>query len=149
MSCETFRDQVLDVLAGRPADRAAFDAHRAACPACAELLSGVSENERLLRGARVPTAPAELWPAIALRIAQARPAPARRPAWLPWSAAAAALLAVGALFFAPAPGPRATLDVAIVDASPDSGRAFTALVPRYEDVDPGLALADTMFRFED
>jgi predicted anti-sigma-YlaC factor YlaD len=144
MNCETFRDRLFDYLAGTPVERAAFDAHRAGCAACAALLSGVSENETLLRGARVPTAPADLWPRIAQAIA--RPVPRRR--WLPWSAAAAALLAVGALFFTSS-GPRATLDVAIVDASPESGRAFTALVPRYEDVDPGLALADTMFRFED
>jgi len=148
MNCETFRDLLFDVLAGRPVERAAFDAHRAACPACAGLLEGIRENESLLFAARVPTAPADLWPRIASAISAARPVPARR--WLPWSAAAAALLGIGALFFFSAPtGPRATLDVRIVDASPDAGRAFTALVPRYEDVDPGLALADTVFRFED
>jgi anti-sigma factor RsiW len=149
MNCETFRDALLDVLAGRPADRAAFDAHRAACPACAPLLAAFAENERLLLGARVPTAPPDLWPRIAAAISQARPLPARRPAWLRWSAAAAALLAAGALFFSAPSGPRPTLDVAIIDASPDAGRAFTALVPRYEAVDPGLALADTLFRFDD
>ncbi len=147
MNCETFRDRLFDVLAGRPVERAAFDAHRAACAACASLLSGISENEAVLRGARVPTAPADLWPKIASAISAARPLPRRR--WLPWSAAAAALLAIGLVFVAATSGPRVTLDVSIVDASPESGRAFTALVPRYEDVDPGLALADTIFRFED
>ncbi len=147
MNCETYRDRVFDVLAGRPVDRPTFDGHRSSCASCAGLLEGISENERILSGARVPAAPADLWPRIAAALA--RPVPARRPRGLVFAAAAAALLAAGVVFFSAARAPRPSLDVAIVDASPDSGRAFTALVPRYEDVDAGLALADTLFRFGD
>lgn len=134
MNCEAFRDRVFDFLDGSLADRGAFDAHRAACGRCADILRGIGETERVLRAARVPAAPPELWGRIAAAVA--RPAPRFRPA--PWIAAAAALLL--AVFAVPSrPAPRA-LPIRIVDASPEAARALRAFVPRYDD--GALAVGD-------
>lgn len=125
MTCETFRDRVFDFLDGTLDDRGGFDVHRAACAACADLLRGIRENERILRAARVPSAPPELWARIATAVA--RPAPVRRFAYAPWAAAAALLLGLGALWARPAPAP--PLKVEFRDAA-DPGLA--AFVPRYD-----------------
>lgn len=130
MTCATFREQVLDFLDGTLEDRPAFLAHRAACPDCGALLEGIEANERILRGAARPVAAPDAWPRIAAAIA-ARPRPRRR---LLWAAAAAALLAVGALLVPRNAPPRPTLDVTIVDAGPEAARALGVFVPRYEDV---------------
>jgi hypothetical protein len=127
MTCETFRDRVFDFLEGGLADRAAFDAHRAACPGCADVLRGIRENERILQAARAPSAPPELWSRIAAALA--RPAPARRFRPGPWAAAAALLLAFAA--FAGRPRPR-TLTITVVNASPEAARAFSGFVPSYD-----------------
>jgi hypothetical protein len=132
MNCETFRDSALDWLEGSLGDAAGFRAHRAACPACAALLAGFEDTERVLRGARVPAAPPELWSRVAAAIA--RPA---RPRWIPFAAAAAILLALAGLVAAGRP-PRPELPVTIVDAGP----ALGAFVPRYEPADAALALGD-------
>lgn len=132
MNCETFRDSVLDWLEG--AAPGGFREHRAACPRCADLVAGFEENERLLRGASVPAAPPELWSRIAAAVA--KPVPAR-PRWIPFAAAAAALIAVAALFASARP-PRSELPLTIVDAGP----ALGAFVPRYEADDAALALGD-------
>ena len=128
MNCERFRDLVFDFLGGSLDERGAFDAHRAACAGCADVLRGIRENERLLRAARVPAAPPELWSRIAAAVA--RPAPVRRFRLLPWAAAAAALLIAAVLAGRPAPGPG--LKVRFQDAN-DPGLA--AFVP---DFDGGL-----------
>jgi hypothetical protein len=136
MNCEAFRDKVFDLLDGSLADRAAFDAHRAACAGCADVLRGIGETERVLRAARVPTAPPELWGRIAAAVA--RPTPRFRLG--PWIAAAAALLL--AVFAVPArPAPR-ILPIRVVDASPEAARALGAFVPRYEGSDGVLAAGD-------
>ncbi len=46
MSCEEIRDRIPDILTGEmdPADRAAFDAHIAQCPGCAEELRRLTET---------------------------------------------------------------------------------------------------------
>jgi len=144
MNCETFRDSTLDWLEGSLADAAGFRAHRAACPACAGLVEGFEENERLLRGAPVPAAPPELWSRIAAAVAKPAPSFAKasegwraRPRWVPFAAAAAALLAVAALFASARPA-RTELPLTIVDAGP----ALGAFVPRYEAADAALALGD-------
>ena len=124
MTCEEFRDRVFDFLEGSLADRGAFDAHRAACARCADVLGGIRENEKILRASRVPSAPADLWSRIATAVA--RPAPARRFNFAPWAAAAAALL-IGLVALAGRPAPR--LKVEFRDAK-DPGLA--AFVPRYE-----------------
>ena len=126
MTCEEFRDRVFDFLEGGLSDREAFDAHRAACPRCADVLRGIQENEKILRASRVPAAPADLWSRIAEAVA--RPAPVRRFRLGPW-AAAAALLLLGLAAVIGRPAPRPTLKIEFRDAK-DPGLA--AFVPRYE-----------------
>lgn len=140
MNCEAFRDRVFDFLEGGLADRAAFEAHRAGCAGCADILRGIQLNERILRGAAVPAAPPELWSRIAAAIA--RPAPRFRLA--PW--AAAALLLIGILAFAFRPAP--SLKIQFKEVSPEAARALGAFVPRYEAADSGLALGDYALRNE-
>jgi hypothetical protein len=141
MTCSEFRDLAFDYLDGSLRDRAGFEDHFAACASCAGMLRGFEENERLLSLARVPAAPAELWPRIAAALSAGRPVAFRRPWWAALAAAAAAVLVVFSLFFAAAPAPSGgTLDVVVVDAGP----ALKPLVPRYEDVDTGTALADAL-----
>ena len=129
MTCAEFRERVLDFLDGTLEDRAAFLEHRTACAGCADLLEGVETNERILRGAALPVAAPDAWPRIAAALAVRR-----RPRWIPWTAAAAALLAAGALLLPRTAPPRPTLDVTIVDAGPEAARALGVFVPRYEDV---------------
>ncbi len=124
MSCEEFRDRVFDFLEGGLADRGAFDAHRAACARCAGVLAGIRDNEKVLRAARVPSAPADLWSRIATAVA--RPAPVRRFRPGPWAAAAAAVL-ISLVALAGRPAPK--LKVEFREAK-DPGLA--AFVPRYE-----------------
>ncbi len=146
MTCAEFRDRVFDYLDGSLREAGAFRAHLGACPACAGTLRGIEENERLLLAARTPAAPADLWPRIAAALSQGRAVPFRRPrlAWL--GAAAAAALLVAALLFSAAPAHRPALDLVVQEAAPEARRALGALVPRYEDVDPATAMADTLFR---
>lgn len=145
MTCETFRDLVFDFLDGTLREAAEFEAHRASCPACSETLRGIRTNEKALAAASVPLAPAGLWTAIAARISEGRAAPFRRTKLASALAAAAALLFSVALFFSAAP-PKHRLRVVVKEASPEAGRALGALVPRYEDVDTGTAMAETLFR---
>jgi len=147
MNCAKFSDRVFDYLQGSlRGDRAAFEAHRAGCPACADRLDGVRENERILTAARVPTAPPDLWPRIALAIAEARPIPFRRLRIASFLAAAAALLLVFALF-STSRAPRAPrLNLIVQEVGPDSPRAFRSMVPRYDDVDAATAMVDTVLR---
>jgi hypothetical protein len=132
MTCEAFRDRVFDFLEGALADREAFDAHRAACPRCADVLRGIRENEKLLRASRVPAAPPDLWSRIAEAVA--RPAPVRRFRLGPWAAAAALLLGLSAAL-AGRPAPRPTLRVSFQE---ESHPGLAAFVPRYEGADAGL-----------
>lgn len=132
MTCEAFRDRVFDFLEGGLADREAFDAHRAACPRCADVLHGIRENEKLLRASRVPAAPADLWSRIAGAVA--RPAPVRRFRLGPWAAAAAALL-LGLAAAIGRPAPRPALQVRFQE---ESHPGLAAFVPRYEAADAGL-----------
>jgi anti-sigma factor RsiW len=140
-----FRDLVFDFLDGTLRDRAAFDAHRASCPACAESLRGIESNEKALAAARAPLAPAGLWPAIAARISEGRALPFRRTKIAAGLAAAAALLLSVTIFFSEG-SPRRRLHVVVQEVTPEAGRAFSALVPRYEDIDTGTAMAETLFR---
>lgn len=131
MTCAEFREAVFDYLEGGLRDRAVFQEHFAACAACASLLRGIEENERILAQARVPAAPADLWPEIARAISAARPrrAPARR--WAAWAAAAAVVVFVLSLFFSAQP----SLDV-VIEEVPPSSSALRAFVPSYEEFDP-------------
>lgn len=149
MNCETFRDQVFDFLAGAPADAPGFRAHRDGCAACAALLQGIEENEKLLAGARVPSAPPDLWARIARDLSSGRPAPIHRPVWAAVAAVAAGLLVVLALFFSGPAAPEPRLDVVIREVSPDAQSAYRGLVPTYEDVDVATAMVDTIFRSDD
>ncbi len=137
MKCDVFRDRLFDYLEGALADREGFLAHRATCPACADLLRGIEENERLLRAARAPGAPADLWPGIARAISAGRVSAVR---WPLWAAAAVLLAAFVGLVLAGASAPPPGLDLVVRDAGP----ALGALVPRYEDVDTVTALADSL-----
>jgi ferric-dicitrate binding protein FerR (iron transport regulator) len=125
MNCETFRDGVFDFLEG--AASPAFDAHRASCARCADILRGVRRTEALLRGARVPSAPPEIWERVAKAVA--RP-PRRR--WGPLAAAAALFLLGAAVLYggrrAPAPSLKVEFRVA-------TDPALAAFVPRYEGAD--------------
>jgi anti-sigma factor RsiW len=147
MNCDAFTDRVFDYLQGSlREDRAAFEAHRGACPACAGRLAGIRENDRILSAARVPLAPADLWPRIALAIAEARPMPFRRLRIASFLAAAAALLLVVTLI-ATSRAPQAPrLNLIVQEVGPDSPRAFRSMVPRYDDVDAATAMVDTVLR---
>jgi anti-sigma factor RsiW len=147
MNCDAFTDRVFDYLQGSlRGERAEFEAHRAACPACAARLDGIRENDRILSAARVPLAPADLWPRIALAIAEARPIPFRRLRIASFLAAAAALLLVVTLV-STSREPRAPrLNLIVQDVGPDSPRAFRSMVPRYDDVDAATAMVDTVLR---
>jgi anti-sigma factor RsiW len=140
VNCETFRDAALDWLEGSLGDPAAFRTHRAACPACAALLAGFEENERLLRDARVPAAPADLWPRIAASLAV--PSRCVRSGFKRNIAALAAALLLGlAGLVASVAAPR-DLEVTIVDVDPAAARTMSAFLPRYEGPDGGLAFGD-------
>jgi hypothetical protein len=85
MNCRRFENELADWIGGRlPATVAAqMQAHAAACPTCERM----AEGERGLRAAwrdlpPVAEAP-DLWPQLAARIAEVRPAPAR-PSWFAW-----------------------------------------------------------------
>lgn len=147
MNCQSFSDRVFDFLQGSlREDRSAFDAHRAACADCAGRLQGIRENERILSAARVPTAPADLWPRIAAAVSRGRPVPFRglRIASV-FAAAAALLLAVTLL--ATSREPRTpSLNLVVQDVGPESQRTFRSLVPKYEDVDAATAMVDTVLR---
>lgn len=147
MTCETFRDAAFEFLQGTLLRREDFEAHRASCPACAALLEGIRENDRILSAARIPTAPADLWPRIAAGIGRDRVAPFRSLRLAAALAAAAALLlgiSLVASIGAPRKAPR--IDLVVQEVGPESQRTFKALVPRYEDVDAATAMLDTMFR---
>lgn len=146
MTCDDFRDRAFDYLDGSLADPAAFRAHLAACPRCAEALAGISHNEKVLAAARVPAAPADLWPLIAAAISEGRPVARLRPLVATLLAAAAALLVALTLFATAGPSPRPRLDVVIVEADAEAQRGIRGLLPRYQDVDTATAFVDTFFR---
>lgn len=147
MTCETFRDLAFDFLQGTLRDVADFEAHRVSCPACAAALDGIRENDRILSAARVPTAPADLWPRIAAAIGQDRAVPFRGRRWaVALAAAAALLLAISVVASIGAPRPKPRLNLVVQEVGPESQRTFKALVPRYDDVDAATAMVDTMFR---
>jgi hypothetical protein len=147
MNCQTFSDRLFDFLQGRlREDRSDFDAHRASCRDCAVRLEGIRENERILSSARVPTAPADLWPRIAAAVAQGRRHPFRGLRIASFLAAAAALLLAFTLVVTSRPARAPQLNLIVQDVGPESGRAFRSLVPRYDDVDAATAMVDTAFR---
>ena len=147
MNCETFRDRAFEYLQGSLQGDAAFEAHRASCAACAGALAGIRDNERILRAARVPTAPPDLWPRIASAVGQGRVAPFRALRVASVLAAAAVLLLAFSLVASIRSARRApTLDLVVQEVGSDSQRAFRTLVPRYDDVDAATAMVDTMFR---
>jgi hypothetical protein len=147
MTCQAFSDLLLDYLQGRLlGDRAAFDAHRAACADCAARLEGIRENERILRAARVPTAPPDLWPRIAAAVAQGRPLPFRGLRVASFLAAAAALLLAFTLVATGRTDRTPPLNLIVQEVGPESGRALRSLVPKYDDVDAATAMVDTAFR---
>jgi len=147
MNCETFRERAFDYLQGTLRGDADFEAHRASCVACAATLAGIRDNERVLRAARVPTAPPELWPRIAAAIGPKRAAPFRALRVASVLAAAAVLLLAFSVVASIRSARRAPkLDIVVQDVGPESQRAFRSLVPRYDDVDAATAMVDTMFR---
>ena len=147
MNCETFRDRVFDFLQGTLQERAEFEAHRLSCSACAATVDGIRENERILSAARVPTAPADLWPRIAAQIGRDRAVSSKGRRWaVALAAAAALLLGNSVLARIGAHPPKRTLNIVVQEVGPDAQRTFKALVPRYEDVDAATAMVDTMFR---
>jgi len=147
MNCETYRDRAFDFLQGTLRDAADFEAHRASCPACAATLSGIRENERILQAARVPTAPADLWPRIAVAIERDRVVPFRTLRVASVLAAAAALLLAFTLVATIGSSRKAPkLNLVVQEVGPESQRAFRTLVPRYDEVDAATAMVDTMFR---
>ena len=142
MNCESFRDGILDYLDRSHSGGGAFDLHRASCPACAALLEGMAQNERILLAAGVPKAPADLWARIDRALPEGRVVPFKFPGWTGIAAAAASALLAVALAFSGAPsdpGPR--LDVVVVDVEPDARSAFSGLVPRYDGMDEATAMA--------
>ncbi len=147
MTCETFRERAFDYLLGTLRGDADFEAHRASCAACAGTLAGIQDNERILRAARVPTAPPELWPRIAAAIGREPAVPFRRLRVASVLAAAAALLLAFTLVATVRSARRAPkLDLVVQEVGAESQRAFRSLVPRYDDVDAATAMVDTMFR---
>lgn len=147
MNCETFRDRAFDFLQGTLRETPEFEAHRASCAACAGALDGIRRNDRILSAARVPTAPADLWPRIASAIGQDRAIPFRTLRVASLLAAAAALLLAFTLFATIRTSRKTpTIDLVVQEVGPESHRTFKALVPRYEDIDAATAMVDTMFR---
>jgi hypothetical protein len=147
MTCDEFRDRAFDFLQGTLRDAAAFEVHRTSCADCAGRLAGIRDNERILSAARVPTAPAELWPRIAAAIGRDRVRPFRGLRVASLLAAAAALLLAFTVTATIRNSRRAPkLDLVIVDVGAESQRTFRSLVPRYDDVDAATAMVDTMFR---
>ena len=147
MNCQTFSDLVFDFLQGSlRGARSDFDLHRRSCPACTARLEGIRENERILTSARLPTAPAELWPRIALAVAQGRPVPFRALRVASFLAVAAALLLAVTLVATSRPTRPAPLRLVIQEVGPESQRAFRSLVPKYDDVDAATAMVDSVLR---
>lgn len=134
MNCAEFRDRAFDSDAGTAA-------HEASCAKCAALRADLAAEGKLL--ARGPRAPENLWLRIEGAIAR------RRRAWPAWVAAAAAgvLVAVGLLLFAGTPPkrkPAGGLNLVVVETPPESARAFSGIVPSYDDVNPNDALMSTI-----
>jgi len=146
MTCQTFSDRVFDFLQGSLGeDRAAFDAHRGTCSSCAARLEGIRVNERILSAARVPTAPPDLWPRIAVAVGQGRPIPFRSLRIASVLAAAAALLLAVTLLATSRPARPSQLNLVVQEVGPEH-RAFRSLVPKYDDVDAATAMVDTVLR---
>jgi anti-sigma factor RsiW len=142
-----FSDRLFDFLRGSlQEDRSGFDAHRRSCPACGARLEGIRENERILASARVPTAPAELWPRIAAAVAQSRPIPLRALRIASLLSAAAALLLAVTLVLTSRPSRGLPLELVVQEVGPESQRAFRSLVPKYDDVDAATAMVETVLR---
>jgi anti-sigma factor RsiW len=147
MNCETFRDGLFETLRGR-ASGSVLEAHASACPACARLKADIEANERVLRSARAPKAPPEVWAAIARAVEGGRVSPFRRLRLaVLGAAAAAALLAIAALV--PGSGAaRPTLDLVVVEVRPETSGAFQSFLPRYEGSGGLLAAAGGLDRIE-
>lgn len=104
--------------------------HAAMCASCAALRRTIQAEGRLLSSA--PQTPADLWSRIQVAV---RTAP-QRPSRMGWLAAAAAILtAVVGFFLFGSTESRAepTLNLVVVDASPEASQTFTGMVPGYED----------------
>lgn len=129
MNCEQFRDALFETLRGRPAGDG-FEAHRSSCAACARVQADIAANERVLRGATSPKAPAEVWAAIARTVESGRVAPFRRARVAALAAIAAGLLLALAMLAPTAPKP--TLDVVFMEVRPETRQVFQSLLPRYE-----------------
>lgn len=147
MNCETFRDRCFDYLDGSLADRGDFEAHRASCASCGALLAGIEHDGRLLRGARVPTAPTDLWVRIASSLSEGRAL--RRPRFAALATAAAAILAVAALIFSGRPSePSPKLDVVFQDVE-ETADGYARLVPSWHGMNGVTALAPSPVRMDD
>jgi len=126
MNCGTFHERIFDFLQDGSVSPPFLD-HRAACPACADLLRAIENNERALKEARIPRSPVDLWPRISVAIGRGRAIPFRI------AAVAAALLLALALFFSTGPSPAPKFDLAFQEVDLETQPLFHALVPRYED----------------
>lgn len=131
MNCSEFRERIFDD--PRPAGHV--------CDACADWLRVIERQERVLSAARAPSAPDDLWSRIE---GQVRPAIGFRAPRIGWFAAAAAILVavVGFALLSGPPGPVKTLEVTVVEAPKDTADALRTVVPTYDDVDTGTAMAD-------
>ena len=118
MSCERYRDALIDVAAGEAA-ATALEAHLASCEACRAELLALRRALAVADAEMAGLASAEPSPGLAARIRQAAepPSPEWRLGWLwPAVAAAATLLVALAVVLGrgagPAPSPHVAVDLA-------------------------------------
>lgn len=139
LDCTEFRERIFDDLA--PESEAAFRRHAAGCAACAEALESVREQEEMLRRARVPSAPEDLWARIEASVPAVRPRAFRLG---PLAAAAAVLIAAVALLLAPFPSEPA-LEVREVEVDKTVSPAMLGgLIPGFEEPDISSRVAGAL-----
>jgi hypothetical protein len=85
MNCRRFENELADWIGGKlpPATAELMRSHLTACSSCERVAEGERSLRAVWRDLPVAEAP-EMWPRLAARIADARPAPVARPIWSSW-----------------------------------------------------------------
>ena len=122
MSCSEAREKLFDW-------DDACETHAAACPSCAALRKTFEAETRLLSSA--PHAPENLWERIQSAVNERK-----RPVRMRWFTAAAAVflaVIVGVLMLGGSRRSDPTINLVVVDASPEAETSLSGLVPSYEE----------------
>ena len=143
MNCEQYQKEIFD------SQTKESKIHLESCSACFELLDQVKWEGNLLSTARIPEPPLHLWDQIQNRIERTTTIPRFRI--VSWIGIAAALL-LGVMGYLVSQRPATiknekTLQLNIVEVSPETSRSLVGFVPGYDQEDSKQALANTMIPF--